>query len=112
MAVPLSAKVTPPVQAGLLTFPPFQRPSHPVMEQWHTRLKGFPYPSGKGRITATGSSPIFTGFPIKLFKSTCTLYSKTKNKIEVNNKVTDRKFFLSVGFNKERNRISSDFQNN
>ena len=67
---------------------PFSGLPIPGLEQWHTRLKGFPYPFGKGGTTAAGPSPILTGFPIKLNMSTWTLWNLlTKNRIKVNTKI-------------------------
>jgi len=73
MALPLSARADHNhIQAGLLTLPPFQQPSHPAFSpnsgtQW---LKGFSFYNKKDRITAAGRSRIFTEFPFKPIKGT------------------------------------------
>ena len=55
-------------QAGLLTPPPFQQPSHSDgSEQWRKTTEKVPFPihAGKGEVTAAGPLPNLTGFPIK-----------------------------------------------
>ena len=60
----MSAKVTPHIQAGLLTSPPFQQPSHPdVSKQWHAMAKRVPFSKRKGRGYSGGPIPDFHGVP-------------------------------------------------
>jgi len=67
------AGATPGFQAGLLTFPLSRRPSHPENRTVAQNLpEGFP--SQKGGITATGSSPTLTGFPIKPLRHLIPIY--------------------------------------
>ncbi len=52
------------LQAGLLTLPPFWRPSHPnLTEQWHTMAKRAPLSLTEEQDYSGGPVPDFHGVP-------------------------------------------------
>jgi hypothetical protein len=63
VVAPLSAKVCPSVQAGFLTFPPFQRPSHPRSGTVAHKAERVPFSIWKGRDYSGGPVPDFNGVP-------------------------------------------------